>query len=222
MAHTCNPITWEDRQEDWEFRVNLSYKVNSRPTWTKWDSASALTDPKKYPLSFKYLLVCAFSTWDSYLSIVSKMYFVTIGKNCSTFPPFSSFSLCHTSNLISFQDSNNKRLQSPECLWTCATSFVVIQDGEMANAVTVSVWGISLCKCKSAPPPTLHAVLLSCLSLLWCSFKYSNFLCWMVGIYYLWLILLNLSLIHHFVYSSIRYYFQTWLLSSTVIFIVWD
>lgn len=137
MAHTCNPITWEDRQEDWEFKVNLSYKVSSRPTWTKWDSASALTDPKKYPLSFKYLLVCAFSTWNSYLSIVLRCTLL----NCSTFPPFSSFSLCHTSNLISFQDSNNKRLQSPECLWTHATSFVVLQDGEMANAGTVSVWG---------------------------------------------------------------------------------
>lgn len=28
----------------------------------------------------------------------------------------------HTSNLISFQDSNNKRLQSLEYLWICATS----------------------------------------------------------------------------------------------------
>lgn len=69
-----------------------------------------------------------------------KCTFVTIGKNCSTFSPSPHFYLCHTSNLISFQDSNDKRLQSPECLWTCATNFVVVQDGEITNT-SINVWG---------------------------------------------------------------------------------
>lgn len=68
-----------------------------------------------------------------------KCTFVTIGRNCSTFSPSPHFCLCHTSNLISFQDSNDKRLQSPECLWTRATSFIVVQDGE--KQIQASMFG---------------------------------------------------------------------------------
>lgn len=57
--------------------------------------------------------------------------FITAGKDCLTFPlPPPHFCLCHTSNLISFQDSNNKRLQSPECLGH-GPPVIVVQDGEI-------------------------------------------------------------------------------------------
>lgn len=31
MAHTCNPRTWETRQEAQEFKVILSYVVSLKP-----------------------------------------------------------------------------------------------------------------------------------------------------------------------------------------------